>query len=128
MKATILILCMITFCFCEVASAEIPEKLAIRALIGEASGEGYRGLLAIAGALRNRGTLRGVYGVNAAHVDREPQWVWDMARKAWKESLSHDITGSATHWENVQAFGEPYWASSMIKTIKIGNHQFYKER
>jgi len=127
MKTTILIFCLITFCFGQIASAEIPEKLAIRALIGEASGEGYRGMLAVAGALRNRGTLRGVYGVNAKHIDREPQWVWDMARKAWAASLDQDITGGADHWESIK-FKKPYWADSMTKTVLIGSHQFYKER
>jgi hypothetical protein len=110
-----------------ISCAEIPDKLAIRAIIGEASNQGFRGMLACACALRNRGTLKGVYGVKAKHVDREPRWVWVQAGKAWEESKTNDITLGATHWENVKAFGTPYWAKSMKKTVKIGNHQFYKE-
>ena len=107
------------------ASYCIEKSKAIRAIIGEASGEGYKGMLAVACAIRNRGHLRGVYGLKAKHVDKEPQWVWDLATKAWTESRAKDITNGATHWES-DTFKKPYWAKSMTKTVKIGHHQFYK--
>jgi len=108
-------------------AAAVDEDQAMRAVIGEASSEGYKGMLAVACAIRNRGTLQGVYGVKAKHVDREPAWVWDLARKAWRESAQRDITNGATHWENIQAFGKPNWAEGMIETGRIGRHVFYKE-
>ena len=107
--------------------AEVDESQAIRAIIGEASGEGYNGMLAVACAIKNRGTLKGVYGVKAKHVDKEPKWVWDLARKAWKESASKDITNGATHWESTD-FDVPYWAKSMTISCVIGKHIFYKQK
>jgi len=118
----LILLIAIPLCF---AAEAIPDDLAIRAIIGEASSEGYPGMIAVACAIRNRGHLRGVYGLKAKHVDNEPQWVWDMARQAWRESTSTDIVRGATHWENL-AFGAPYWAKSMEMTVKIGVHTFYK--
>lgn len=107
------------------AEAAIKDKDAVRAIIGEASGEGYRGMLAVACGIRNRGTLKGVYGLHARHVDKEPGWVWDLARKAWKESEHNDIVGGAGHWEMSSRI--PWWAKGMIVTAKIGHHTFYKE-
>jgi spore germination cell wall hydrolase CwlJ-like protein len=106
----------------------LDPDLAVRALIGEASGEGERGMLAVAGALRNRGTLRGVYGLRAKHVDRQPAYVWTSARRAWAMSATNDLSAGATHWENTRAFGVPYWAKTMRVTATIGNHTFYQPR
>jgi hypothetical protein len=106
--------------------AEINDKQAVRAIIGEASNQGYKGMLAVAVGIRNRGTLQGVYGINAKHVDMQPNWVWDKARKAWKESKTNRIH-TGTHWENIKAFGKPYWADSLIKVYKYKDHIFYKE-
>lgn len=105
--------------------AEIPESQAVRAIIGEAASEGYQGMLAVAAAIRNRGHLGGVYGLRAGHVDREPGWVWDMAKKAWQESLSHDPTKGADHWESI-AFKTPTWAKGMQVTYRYKQHVFYK--
>jgi spore germination cell wall hydrolase CwlJ-like protein len=120
-KSLIYIFILILMFFC----IRWSEPLEVRAIVGEASNQDYRGMLAVACAIRNRGTLKGVYGVKANHVNREPKWVWDMARKAWKESALTDITNGATHWENL-AFGMPYWTKDMIVTCKIKDHTFYK--
>jgi len=90
----------------------IPENKAVRAIIGEAADQGYRGMLAVACAIRNRGHLKGVYGLKAKHVDSEPEWIWNIAKIAWQESASCDIVNGATHWENL-TYGTPYWAKSM---------------
>ena len=37
---------------------------AIRAIVGEAANQGSQGMLAIACAIRNRGHLKGAYGLN----------------------------------------------------------------
>jgi hypothetical protein len=105
---------------------EIPEDRAVKAIIGEAASEGYDGMLAVAAAIRNRGTLRGVYGERAPHVVREPRRIWDLARKAWRESAGVDPTGGADHWESIN-FKKPAWADSMTKTVLIGKHQFYRK-
>jgi hypothetical protein len=105
--------------------AIIEERQAIDAIIGEASGEGYYGMLCVASALRNRGTLRGVYGVRARHVAREPRWVRDLARKAWRESVHKNVVNGATHWESIK-FKVPYWAKKMKVVYRYKNHVFYK--
>ena len=107
---------------------EINDESVIRAIIGEASNQGYEGMLAVACAIRNRGSLKGVYGINAKHVDKEPDWVWSLARKAWNESAYKDVTNGATHWENVKAFGSPWWSNNMDRVYEYKDHMFYKER
>ena len=128
MKKVKLILLLMGFFIlpsCQPAWAEIDDSLAIRAIVGEASNQGERGMLAIACAIRNRGTLHGVYGVKAKHVDKEPQWVWDRACKSWEKSKNVDIVNGADHWENLK-FGVPSWALKMEVVCKIGDHTFYK--
>ena len=99
----------------------------VRAIIGEAASEGYEGMLAVGEAIRNRGTLKGVYGVKAKFVDKEPEWVWQLAKKAWDASESSNIVGGATHWESTD-FPVPYWAKDMETSAHIGKHKFYRER
>jgi len=118
-----LLLIMVVF-----AKAEgINDKVAIKAIVGEASNQGYQGMLAVAVAIRNRGTLQGVYGLKAKHIDKEPKWVWLMAEKAWEESKYNRIH-SGTHWENIKAFGKPYWLKNMILVYQYKDHNFYKKR
>jgi hypothetical protein len=106
-------------------AAEVPESLAVKAIVGEASGEGYRGMLAVAGAIRNRGSLQRVYGTDASHVRNEPEWVWRLAKKAWEESRYVDLSCGGTDWESTD-FPVPYWAKGMIITARVGKHLFYK--
>jgi hypothetical protein len=105
---------------------EVSEAQAVRAMVGEASNQGYTGLLAVGNVIRHRGSIKGLCGAKAAHCDREPAWVWILARKAWAESATNDVTMNSTHFENVSKFGRPVWARSMTKTVKIKDHQFYK--
>ena len=105
---------------------EIDDHLAIKAIVGEASNQGYKGMLYLAIGIRNRGHLRGVYGVNAKHNDSEPQWVWDLARRAWAES-EYNRFHIADHWENIEAFGKPDCFRDMVVVCKYKNHTFFKE-
>jgi hypothetical protein len=100
------------------------EHPAIRSIVGEASGEGYEGMLAVACAIRNRGTLKGVKGINGAQVDSQPQWVWHDAQLAWEESKLIDVVEGATHWESTD-FAKPWWAPRMQEVKKVGKHIFY---
>ena len=93
------------------------DAQAVKAILGEASNQGYQGMLAVACGIRNRGTLQGVYGLKAKHIYNEPQWVWNMAQKAWDESLN-DRIHSGTHWENIKAFGTPYWVKNMKEVYR----------
>jgi len=104
----------------------IPEDLAVKCIMGEARGESYEGKVAIAAALRNRGTTKGVYGCKA--VFTEPDWVWEDARKAWLESAVNDAVNGADHWGSTIV--DKAWIAkmdkSMKKTVVVGNHAFYK--
>jgi spore germination cell wall hydrolase CwlJ-like protein len=122
MKTTIA-LCLIAP---SLLAGQISQPQAIRAIIGEASGESYRGMVAIGCALRNRGTLQGVYGAKAGHADKEPATIWRQATLAWIESAKQDITHGATHWESTD-FKTPAWARRMKPTVRIGKHQFYTQ-
>jgi len=79
----------------EAATPAFTDKNCIRAVTGEARGEGYTGMLHCAVAIRNRGTLQGVYGYNAKFT--EPEYVWEKARKAWEES-EYYRTHCGDHW------------------------------
>jgi len=113
--------------FATPAHASIPDADGIRALMGEARGElvrDYRCAVATAEAIRNRGTLQGVYGFKAKF--NEPAWVWKRAEKAWKESAGTNYTKGADHWESTD-FKTPTWAKSMIETAHIGKHRFFRK-
>lgn len=115
---------------CLLYAAEIPEDLAVKAIVGEAEDQGYRGMLAVACGIRNRGTLKGVVGVRSKRA-LTPGLVqkkyWDMARKAWKESETNRMH-NADHWENIKQFGIPEWAGRMVLVITVGDHAFYRNR
>lgn len=116
---------------CKLVMAEnISDKDAVIAIIGEAENQGYQGMLAVAGAIRNRETLKGVYGLKskrAKAVFESNGYIRRLAIRAWNESLFNDITHGATHWENIKAFGKPAWACEMVKTFEYKDHVFYRE-
>ena len=117
----------VLFCALSLPAGPIAEQDAVRAIVGEAANQGYQGMLAVAGAIRNRGTLQGVYGWRSLPADRQPDWVWNQARATWRESATNDISQGATHWENVHAFGRPVWVESMQLTVVIKDHQFFRK-
>ena len=118
---------LFTSCARPAWAGEISDTQAIKAIMGEASNQGYQGMLAVAVGIRNRGTLQGVYGLKAKHIYKEPRWVWDLAGKAWQESKTNRIH-SGTHWENIKAFGTPYWVKKMILVYSYKDHNFYRSQ
>lgn len=109
------------------ASEISDDNTIIECIIGEAEGEGYDGMLAVAEAIRNRGTLRGVYGCKAKRVVNKmySTAIYKTANKAWHDSAHTNTVAGATHWEGT-AFKTPYWAKDMIITATIRNQRFYK--
>ena len=74
----------------------------IRALIGEYATSDNKGMKLMAHAIRNRGTLKGVYGFNAPHVDRENKNTWIDATFAWLESANEvDPLDGANEWRSI---------------------------
>jgi hypothetical protein len=115
------------------STTDLPKYRIINAIIGEAESEGYYGMLAIACAIRNRGTLKGVYGEYSRRVvdKRYSSSTYELAVKAYEESANIDVTDGATVWGNkcdVIKFKKTKWFKKYWLTKIIGNHYFYKER
>lgn len=106
--------------------SNVSDKLAVMAIMGEASNQGFEGMVAVGEAIRNRGSLKGVYGVKSKHIYRDSRYVWDSARKAWQASKTSNLVKGADHWENIKAFGKPKWADEMLETARIRDHVFYR--
>lgn len=106
--------------------AAVTQADAVRIIIGEAANQGYQGMLGVADVLRRKNSTAGFYGIRNRIVDKQPQWVWRMAEKAWKESAKRDVTHGATHFENVRAFGWPEWARGMTVACVIRDQTFFK--
>jgi hypothetical protein len=125
---------IILLLFCAVCHAnEIPERVAVACIIGEAEDQGAIGMDGIAHALRNRGTIKGVYGCNSKRVKNRlySSKTLVQAIKAWNESRNGpDITHGATGWGNpkdIDIFKRLKWWKKCVVTTKIKDHFFYKE-
>ena len=98
----------------------------IHCVMGESRGEGYLGMVYLSEALRNRGTKSGVYGCQAEF--EEPEWVWEQARKAWKESATTNYVKGADHWGSTIV--DKKWIKKMDKTmefkVQYKSHRFYQ--
>ena len=124
------------FCmlFTGCAQAQVPVDRAVKSIIGEAENQGYEGMLAIAHAIRNRGTLKGVYGFNAPRVKHHlySMKILQEATLAWEQSaIDFDITHGATGWGNqddVNKFQMCRWWKNCIVTFKYRQHIFYTEK
>lgn len=124
-KIGIIFLCLCSFCSITYGK-EIPYSDAVQVIVGEAANQGLKGMICVAEVLRRRGSIKGFYGFQADR-SAEPKEIWEMAAKAWKESASTNFTHGADHFDNVRAFGPPWWAKYCIKTYEYKDHVFYKE-
>lgn len=122
-------------------TAQISDSKAVKCVLGEYESGTLEDMTATAEALRNRmvlmgssRALRGVYGCKAVSESVDifkrgrrviPDYAVKRAYKAWEASRTSNLTLGASFWESTD-FKEPYWAKSMVKTAKIGRHQFYK--
>lgn len=109
------------------AMAAVTDKQAVSIIVGEASNQGIIGMTAVAEVLRHRNSVKGFYGLNAKHSYHEPVWVWNMAKKAWQDSKTSNYTHQANHFENIHAFGKPYWVTHCTETFRYRDHVFYME-
>lgn len=112
-------------------AGEIPEDKAIKAILGEA-GPSDEERLAIAFALRNRGTLKGVYG----HQEAPTASDYQKAGKAWHTALNglkNDPTHGADHWLSDWDLknAKPRLTAfrfKMTETAYIGTTHFYRKK
>ena len=103
----------------------ITSANAVRAIVGEAAGEPYAAKVAIAAVIRNRGSLKGVYGLHASHISYQPKWVFDHASRAWKDSAFVDPTNGCNMFGG--KIDDSYFRSLGLKPVMtIGNTRFYK--
>lgn len=114
------------------AIAAINEVDAVHAILGESRDQGYKGMYAVACAIRNRGTLKGVHGAKANVNDASPKIIQE-AYKAW--SLSEkgpDVTFGATNFlsdYDIRTAGHKAdWRFKMKETAYIFDTHFYMEK
>ena len=75
------------------------NECAVSAIVGEASNQSYDTMICVAQGIRHRGTLKGVYGVNARHNNSESEDTWSAAKEAWDESqYTLDKINGAKNW------------------------------
>jgi len=112
----------------------VDEATAVACILGEARASGYEGMLAIAGAIRNRGHVRGVYGCTADFSSEmayiRAKGIDQMAVRAWQESANRDITGGADHWGGRTC--DAKWIQTMrrkgfVQTAEVGGNLFFRE-
>ena len=107
------------------ADMPLPEAKAVRAILGEAGGTGFKGMLAVACALRHRGTFSGVYGLSNPVVDRQPAWAWKLARRAWLASQTLDTVAGANFWGNKDDVKKGTFVG-MTFTVAVGGNYFFR--
>ena len=94
--------------FASLAHAAISTEQAVAAIIGEAGNQSYTTQVAVACAIRNRGTLTGVYGLNNPVVQKATAKVRAKALRAWLASGRKDIV------KGCRFFGCPADAPKLI--------------
>lgn len=109
-------------------SQNITDSNAIRTIVGEAGNQGKNGMIAVGNVIRTRNNLKGFYGFKNPIADKQPKYIWKMAAEAWEESKTNNLVMGATHFENVKAFGRPYWAKDMVETVTIKDHTFFRKK
>jgi spore germination cell wall hydrolase CwlJ-like protein len=108
------------------------DKQAIQAIIGEAEGEHYTGMYAVACAIRNRHTLHGVHGYHAYRVRHRlySTHIWKEATIAWASSLhGYDTTHGSIGWGSPNDYllwKRNGYYKKIKTTTMIGTHLFYK--
>jgi len=136
----IFLLCLLS----SVNASALDREIVYKTLIAEAVSEGETGMRAVACVIRNRSAInnlrvedviaKGFYGSKRKDLDEfvnnQGARYTKLARRIVKEIFIEDypdVTNGATHFENIKAFGVPYWAKDMKQVAKIGSHTFWKE-
>lgn len=130
--ACCLLMALFLMMFCCKSCHAYTDQEAVKTIIGEAENQGYNGMLAVAGAIRNRGTLHGCYGLHAPRVIKHlySKAIYLKALKAWHDSKEVDESNGGTGWGNdldIDKFCTSLWWSHCIITAHIGEHWFYRE-
>jgi hypothetical protein len=135
--ATLLFLLFFSSCDMQPVKAEILLDNLWKGLIAEDVSGGYQGMYGVACCVRNRlnaGMNTGLVGLKRKDLDafvkrqgvKYELMAKDIVRKIFIENAP-DITRGAIHYEDIERYGLPKWAKGMVRTIKIGEHQYFKE-
>lgn len=132
----IMVVCLLLFVLVGQGFTGVPYPEDLwKGLIGEAVGEGYEGMYAVACVYRNRlekGLPLGCVALRRRDLDefvrKQGKKFEYMAKDIIEEVFEQngkDVTGGATHYENIKRFGIPWWAKTMVRTFRLGNHTFF---
>ena len=134
----LIIIGIIIFLFVNIVLAGINIDEIWKSVLVEARGEGKVGMYAVACVFRNRLNANMNLGSSLKNKERirviikeEDKQGELIAKEVVQEVFidnGEDITFGATHFENIEQFGIPYWYYDMNKTCKIGNHTFFREK
>jgi len=119
------------------ASPEAPlnPTNAVNAIIGEAESEPIIGKVALAEVIRNKGNLKGVYGLKSPRVRLASRAVRKDCELAWAKkgtNLTHGATvwgnrQDVLKWESKAKKNPRHWFNRMKQTAQIGRHYFFRE-
>ncbi len=129
--ATVLCLGAVAFFIWIFQPAGRHRPLAVYVITAEAADQSFSTMTGVGEVIRNRGKIQGFSVLKKdlpAFFNRQPVWVRYEAEWAWRLSRWTRMTGGATHFENVQAFGPPPWEFQMRKTAHMGDLQFYRRK
>lgn len=140
MQMVIILVVFSLVAFCSLAKAEeIPTETAVHCILGEVRGQiwkyGDKSYLALAEALRNRGTTQGVYGCSA-DFSREMSYIKKhgldkKALEAWQKSKHTNITKGAIYFLSGKIKSDRDLANRLGRngaelTAQIGDIFYYK--
>lgn len=141
MRKLSLIILLMMACINSYAMPINPDR-AIRAILGEARGEGFVSMQAHATGIRNRGNLAGVYGLhqikwkNGLLMSRNEKEVispelYHLASKAWYTSEFERIH-RGNHWlsdyDKKHRRNWRHWIKDFTPVYRIGTTTFYTEK
>lgn len=121
-------------------AGQVDDNTAVKCILGEVRGDytefkDINVFVALAEALRTRGTTKGVYGCTAYinEDDRlfmERRKYADIALEAWRESELTNLTRGAQYWGSTVL--DKGWINAMeragyVKTYEIGHTAYYRK-
>jgi len=119
------------FLFWVLKPAGPDRQLAVYVITAEAADQSFWGMTAVGEVIRNRGKIEGFSVLKKdlpAFFKQQPASVRRCAAMAWSFSRWTNLSGKATHFENVKQFGPPPWEEEMRKTARIDDLQFYRRK
>jgi hypothetical protein len=107
-------------------AAPILEADAVKAIIGEAGGESYQCQVAIGEVIRQRGSLKGIYGLHNPCVAKASRKTIVRATAAWSASATSDLTHGCKFFGG-DGLDNAYFAKlGKPVAVKIGHVNFYR--